>query len=149
MILESYLTIKVLATKTLTLQSSGYCVAINRNFTFHTTNIFGCFHNVMAQFQLVRHKFLNSMTLHVHLCSFQKYTSSEAIYNVSTYQLPQYYQPHWVPSTAWTDYMIWMPLTIMYQNIAKVLTHISVCECIYIYIYIYIIKTHVAKSIYM
>ena len=45
--------------------------AINCVFTFQTTNCFGHFYDVMAQFELVMHKFLNFTTLHIHLYGFQ------------------------------------------------------------------------------
>ena len=39
--------------------------------TFLTTNIFGCFCSIMAQFELVKQKFSNWTPLHIHLCGFQ------------------------------------------------------------------------------
>ena len=39
------------------LEPSGYCTVINCPFNFHTTNVFHCFFNVLAQFELVTHKF--------------------------------------------------------------------------------------------
>ena len=48
------LIVEVLATQANFLQASGYCSMVNRDFTFRTTNIFGCFCGVMAQFKLVK-----------------------------------------------------------------------------------------------
>ena len=49
----------VLATHTLFLEPSGYCVVIKCTFNFRTTNVFGCFCSIMAQFELIKHKSLN------------------------------------------------------------------------------------------
>ena len=51
--------IKILAAWVKFLESPDYCTVINWIFTFHTPNAFGCFFSVMAQFTLVKHKFLN------------------------------------------------------------------------------------------
>ena len=51
-------------------QSFCYCTVFICDFTFHATNVFGCFHGVIAQFEFLKHKFLNLTSLHVHLCSF-------------------------------------------------------------------------------
>ena len=67
----TYLIIEVLVTLVKFLEPSGYCTVNNCLFTFHTINVFGCFHNTMAQFTLIKHKFLSYTWLHVHLCGFQ------------------------------------------------------------------------------
>ena len=36
---------------------SRYCIVINYVFTFHTTNVFGGFRGIMAQFEILEHKF--------------------------------------------------------------------------------------------
>ena len=39
---------------------NGWCATKpNCAFTFHTTNVFCCFYSIMAQFELIKHKFLN------------------------------------------------------------------------------------------
>ena len=42
--------VKVLATRAKYLEPSDYCTV---------TNVFGCFHGIMAKFELSTHKFLN------------------------------------------------------------------------------------------
>ena len=66
---------------------------INYAFSFYTVNIFGCFHSVIVQFVLVKHKFSNSMMLYIHLCTFQIVQWSNVC---SVHQLSWYYQPHLV-----------------------------------------------------
>ena len=75
-------------------------------FIFHTRNVFGCFCCVMALFKLVKPKFLNPTTLHVHFCSFQ-ITQSESMFNVSVHKLLQNYLPEWVRSMARTASVMW------------------------------------------
>ena len=42
------------------LTKSSYCTIINFAFIFcHTTNVPGCFHNITAQFEIIKHKFSN------------------------------------------------------------------------------------------
>ena len=43
------------------LEPSGYCTVIKCTFIFCTTNVFGCFHSVIPQFELIKHKFLHCM----------------------------------------------------------------------------------------
>ena len=50
-----------------TLKPSGYFIEINCAFTFSITNVFCFFCSIMAQFELVKHKFLNWITLHICL----------------------------------------------------------------------------------
>ena len=52
------LIIKVLATWAKFLQPSDYFNVINCAFTFFTTNVFGCFSHIMAQFKFMKHIFL-------------------------------------------------------------------------------------------
>ena len=89
--------------------------------------IFGCFYGIIAQSKLVKHKFLNQTTLHIHLWGFwithrEKQCTSEPVS-----QLPWYHHPQWLPSMAWTTsityYMYCKLQTKIYQNIAKLLTH--------------------------
>ena len=54
------LIVEVLTTWTIFLEPSGYCTVINCTFIFHSTNIFGCFHGIVAW-----------TMLHIHLCGFQ------------------------------------------------------------------------------
>ena len=118
--------IKVLATQVKFFEPSDYCTIINCAFTFCTINIFGCFCDIVAQFKLVKHKFLNLITLHIYLCSFQithgwsntRYVSTPTTTTLTT--------------TAGTfhslncfGHIICIPQTSMYQNIAKLLTHPS------------------------
>ena len=55
------------------LEQSAYSIVINSAFTFLTKNIFGCFHDVMAQFELVKHR----TTLHIHLYGVKPCTSCQ------------------------------------------------------------------------
>ena len=48
------LTIEVPATQVKFHEPSVYCTVINCAFAFHITNVFGCFHGVMVQFELVK-----------------------------------------------------------------------------------------------
>ena len=59
MLAWSCLIIKVHAILKKILESSHYCTVINY------------FHYVMAHFNLMKQKFLNWTTLHIHLCGFQ------------------------------------------------------------------------------
>ena len=52
------------------LRISGFYGEINYTFTFCTINVFDCFCDVMTQFELVKHKFLNKK-FHIDLCGFQ------------------------------------------------------------------------------
>ena len=100
------LIIEVLTTQAKSLEASGSSTMIKCIFTFYTTNVFSSFHSVMAQFKLVKHMFLNYSTVHIHLCSFQ-ITCSEAMLSESDHLLLWYYQPYWVPTTAWTVLVMW------------------------------------------
>ena len=51
-------------------QTSGYCTVVNCVFTFCLTNIFGFLKSIITQLELVKYKFLNKITLHIHQCSF-------------------------------------------------------------------------------
>ena len=105
------------------LEPSSCCTVVNFAFAFHTTKVFDCFCSVMAQFELVKYKFLNKTAWHVHLSSFQ-ITHSEAMHNMSAHQLPQYYQPQWAPPIVWTTSVVrYMLQSSTYQNIANLLTH--------------------------
>ena len=63
--------VKVLTTQAKFIEPSDYCTVINCAVNFCTTNDFGFFHGIMAQFEFVEHKLLNWTMLYVHLCSFQ------------------------------------------------------------------------------
>ena len=52
-----YLIIKVFATLAKFLESSDYSIVINCAFSFCTATVFNCFHGIVAQFELVNHKF--------------------------------------------------------------------------------------------
>ena len=39
------------------LESSSYSIMIKCAFTFHITKVFGCFHGIIAKFELVKYKF--------------------------------------------------------------------------------------------
>ena len=61
---EAYLTLS--ACQSSCNPASGYCMVMNCTFTFCTTNVFGFFHSILAQFkQLIN--FPNYTTLHVSL----------------------------------------------------------------------------------
>ena len=53
------LVVKLLATWVKFVEPSGYCTVINCTLTFHSMKFFGCFHSIMALFELIKHKFLN------------------------------------------------------------------------------------------
>ena len=53
--------IEVLATRAKFLEQYGFSIVINGVFTFHGTNVFGCFHGVMAQFKLIKHKLISAI----------------------------------------------------------------------------------------
>ena len=53
----SCLVVEVLSIQVKFLRLFAYCTEINCTFTFCTTNILGCIRGVMAQFELVKHKF--------------------------------------------------------------------------------------------
>ena len=50
------LIVKLIATWAKFLKPSGCCILLSCTFTLHTTNVFGCFHSIMAQFELVKHQ---------------------------------------------------------------------------------------------
>ena len=50
------------ATRGKYLQQSGYFIMIDCGFTFFSRNVFGCFRNLIAQFELLKHKFQNFTT---------------------------------------------------------------------------------------
>ena len=52
-----YLIVIVLATRAKFFEPSGYWTEINCTFTFCTTNIFGCFHCIITQFELIKLSF--------------------------------------------------------------------------------------------
>ena len=92
------LIIKVLATQTKFLEPSGYCTVINYDFTFHTTNSFGSFRDVMAKFEFVKD---SQIRLHfTFIYVVLNHTWSEAMHNISVHYLPQYYQPQQTPAIA-------------------------------------------------
>ena len=57
------LIVKVLANWANFLESSCYCAVINWTFNFSLINVFGWFRGVVAQFELVKIKFLNHVAL--------------------------------------------------------------------------------------
>ena len=91
-----YLIVKVLATWVKFLEPSGYCTMINSVFPFCTTNIFGCFHDVLVQFELLK-KFPNKTVAHSAVWLSNHWT---------TYQCTNYHE-QWVLSTAWTALVRW------------------------------------------
>ena len=66
----SCLIIKVFTAWSKFLQLSAFCTVINCVFTFCNTNVFGCLHSILTQFELVKHKFSNLTMLHIHLWGF-------------------------------------------------------------------------------
>ena len=62
-----YVITEILATRAKFLDLSCYCSRINCAFTFRTTNVFAFFWGIMAEFELVKQKYL----FRVHLCGFQ------------------------------------------------------------------------------
>ena len=110
------LIIKVLATWVKFLQPSGYCSVINCAFTFHTRNVLGYFAVIMAQFELIEHKFPNYTSLHIYLCSFQitQWNNTQCV---------------WAPTTLGIYHslncfgcMLYVLQTSIYQSTAKLLT---------------------------
>ena len=101
----TFLIVEILANQANFLEPSGESTAINCAFFFCTTNVFGCFCNILSQFELVKQNFPNDFTLQVW-----KHTRKETMLNVSAHQLPRYYQPHRVPSTGWTVSVTWYTL---------------------------------------
>ena len=78
------LIIKALANQVEFLLPLGCCTVINYAFTFCTTNVFSCFHCVVAHFKLVKHKFPNlqhsahspvQLSTHTWSEAMQKYVS--------------------------------------------------------------------------
>ena len=63
---------------------------------------FGCFCNIMAPFNLIKHKFLNLTKLQL-----SNHTGRKAMHNMSAHQLPLYYKPLQLPSMAWTSLIMW------------------------------------------
>ena len=63
---------------------TNYCTVINCNFNFHTRNVFGCFDDIMVQFEL------SAFKSHMSVC-----------------QLPWYYLAQCVSPTAWTASVTW------------------------------------------
>ena len=51
--------IKLLVTQAKFLEPSNNCAVINCPFTFHTMNVFGCFHIIMAKFEFIDNKLPN------------------------------------------------------------------------------------------
>ena len=102
------LTIKVLVTWVKFLEPPEYCCVVNCIFTFYTANAFGCFPSIMAQFKHIE-------------CSNVKHVSSPT----TVIQL----------SSAGTfltlnsfGHMIYALQISTIQNIAKILTHLYICE---------------------
>ena len=98
--------IEVLVTQAKFLDPSDYCSIINCTFTFCTTNDFSCFHSIMAQFELVKHKFLNYITLCIHLCGFW-ITLKMKQYMTCQFSNYVYYQPERIPTSAWIASVTW------------------------------------------
>ena len=114
------LIIKFVANWAKFLEPSDYKTVINCTFTFHTANVFSCFCSVMAQFEHVNHEFPNYST--------RSSVQNEAMHNMSAYQLLQYYQSQQVLSTALVTWYTCCKLAHTYQNIAKLLTHLSITQ---------------------
>ena len=110
-----WLIVKVLVTQAKFLEPSGYNTVINCAFTFHATNVFGCFHDIMAKFELVKYKFPN----YIFICTaFKSHTWSKAMHNMSAYQLASYDKNNSDCSNCFS-HVIYMLQTKMYQNFAK------------------------------
>ena len=68
---------------------------INCVLAFCITIVFGCFHNVMALFKLVKHVHKFEYIVHSSVW-LSNHTWSESMHNMSAHQLPWYYHPQWV-----------------------------------------------------
>ena len=90
-----YLIIEVLATLENLLKPSRYTIVINCPFPFHTTNFLWLLSLFMAQFVLMKHKFLN---LQVHFKSYMKWSNAQHVSTPTTTILP---------TTAWTASVMW------------------------------------------
>ena len=102
----SCLIVKVFAALVKFLEPSSYCTIIKWVFTFHSTNGFGCFYCIMAQFKLIKHV----SELDYIACSsvwLSNPTQNTSMHNLSAHQLPWYYQPQCLTSMAWTTLVMW------------------------------------------
>ena len=98
---------------------SGNCTGINSIFLFCTTNVFGCICSIMAQFELLKYKFLNLTILHVHLYSFQIINGMK---QCTMCQCTNYHN-----TTLKGLYCFrYASQTSTYESIAKLLTHPSI-----------------------
>ena len=96
----SYVIVEVPTTQTKFLEPSGYCTAIVCTFIFCTTNVFGCFHSIMVQFECIKHKFLIRLCC-MFICAAFKSHTEWINSHVSTPTIMI------LPTTAWTAMVIW------------------------------------------
>ena len=107
--------------------SFGYCTVISYIFSICTANAFGCFCGVMVQFELVKDKFQNLISLHSHMWCFQ---ITHGLRQCTKCQRTTFYK-----TTNHTQVLchglncfgrvIYSPHTNTYQNIAKLFNHPS------------------------
>ena len=79
--------------------------------SFTQQMFFGCFQGIMAQFELIKHKFLNS-TVALNLCGFQ---ITQGVKQCTTCQFPNYHDTTCYSFNCFS-HMIYMPLTEIEQN---------------------------------
>ena len=101
------LIIEILLVPAKFLKPFGFCTVINCIFPFCKTNVFSCFCSVMTQFKLMMHKFPNLDYVAHSSVQLLNLKQSKAMHSISAHQLPWYYQPQQIPSTAWTALITW------------------------------------------
>ena len=78
------LIMEVLLTRAKFLQLSGYSTQTNCAFIFRTTKVFSCLHGVMAQLELVNHKFLIRLRYTSICATFKSHMEWNNAQHVST-----------------------------------------------------------------
>ena len=99
---------------------------INCAFNFRRTNVFGCFWNVMTQYEHIKHKIPNQTLLGVFICvalkSHTEWSNAQRVSASVTLTLP-------IPASTnhvlncFSHVMYALQTSTDYQNIAKLLTH--------------------------
>ena len=109
---QTCLIIKVLATQPQFLELFGYCTVINCTFIFHKTNVFSCFHGVMALLEL------NNFTCSsVWLSNYTAWSNAQHVSTpVTTIQLTTTSTFHGLNCFS---HIIYVLQTSTYQNIVK------------------------------
>ena len=105
------------------LQSSSYSNVINCTFTFCTSNFFGCFHGIIAHFELVKYKFRMRLHHTLILASFKSYAEcdNECVSTSTTTMLPIIAGTF--HSLTCFSHLIYASQSCIYQNKAKTLTY--------------------------